>query len=219
MATSTVENYLKSILRLQRRSGSTAVGEVARELSLTPGTVTTMMRHLSGEGYVDYQPRRGLRLTPDGESAALRVVRRHRLIELFLVQVMAMDWTEVHEEAEQLEHVVSDRLIDRMDEMLGRPTRDPHGDPIPDAEGNIVAMEALPLAEVESGMYRVVRVSDQDPDLLGWLDEKGMTIGEEFELSHCNRAAGVLEIVREEAERLQMGMQVAERVFVESVSA
>lgn len=217
MVTSTVEDYLKAILRLQRSNGSTAVGEVARELSLTPGTVTTMMRHLSGEGYVDYQPRKGLRLTARGESAALRVVRRHRLIELFLVQVIGLDWAEVHEEAEHLEHVVSDRLLDRIDEMLGRPTRDPHGDPIPDADGNIVAFEAAPLAEMEDGEYRVVRVSDENSALLGWLNEKGLTIGEEFRLSHPDRAAGVLEIARKGGERLQLGVQVAESVFVESL--
>ncbi len=217
MVTSTVEDYLKSILRLQRLGGSTAVGEVARDLSLTPGTVTTMMRHLSDEGYVDYRPRKGLHLTPMGESAALRVVRRHRLIELFLVQVMGFDWSEVHDEAEDLEHVVSDRLLDRIDEMLGRPTRDPHGDPIPDAEGNIVSIESAPLAEVEGGAYRVVRVSDEDSALLGWLDEKGLTIGQEFHLSLPNRAGGVLEISQKGGERIQLGIQVAESVFVESL--
>lgn len=219
MASSTVENYLKSILHLQKEKGITAVGEVARDLSITPGTVTTMMRHLSAEGYVDYQPRRGLYLTEEGEKAALLVVRRHRLIELFLVQVMGLDWAEVHEEAEQLEHVVSDRIIDRMDEMLGRPAHDPHGDPIPDAEGNIVTVESSPLSDVEAGYYRIVRVSDENPELLDWLNEKGLTIGEKFRLSHSNRVGGILEIDREDETRLQMGMQVADQVFVESLSS
>ncbi|MBP6783737.1 MAG: metal-dependent transcriptional regulator, partial [Verrucomicrobiales bacterium] len=131
MPTSTVENYLKAILHLQGEGkGSTTVGEIARVLAVTPGTVTIMMRQLKERGLVAYEPRRGLSLRPRGRTAALKVVRRHRLIELFLVEVMKLDWSEVHEEAEILEHVISDRLLDRIDIMLGEPTHDPHGDPI-----------------------------------------------------------------------------------------
>lgn len=214
---STVENYLKSILHLQKATGITEVGKVARNLSITPGTVTTMMKHLSKEGYVEYQPRQGLHLTPEGEKAALRVVRRHRLIELFLVQVMGMDWSAVHEEAEKLEHVVSDRIIDRMDEMLGCPTHDPHGDPIPDSEGRVVPLEAPALAEVGAGRYRIVRVSDENSELLGWLEEKKLTIGREIRLSHSNRAAGVLEIERAQGDGVQLGLQAAEHIHVEAL--
>ncbi len=219
MASSTVENYLKAILRLQEASGSTSVGVIARELDVTPGTVTTMMRHLSERGMVDYVPRRGVRLLPEGRMTALKVVRRHRLIELFLVQVMELDWSEVHEEAEILEHVVSDRLLDRIDKMLGEPTHDPHGDPIPDRDGKIVSVVASPLAEMEDGDYRVVRVSDEDSALLGWLNQNGLTIGEEFELTHPNRAAGVLEIARRGGDCVQLGIKEAEQVFVEALSS
>ena len=215
MASSTVENYLKAILRLQASAGTTTVGEIARELKVTPGTVTTMMRHLSKEGLVDYTPRRGLKLLPKGELAALRVVRRHRLIESFLVQVMRLDWSEVHEEAEILEHVISERLLDRMDTMLGEPTHDPHGDPIPDKDGKIAEFSGTALAVAEEGMYRVVRVSDEDSALLGWLDENGLTIGEEIKLAHSNRVAGVLEIVKKGEESVQLGIQMAEHVYVE----
>lgn len=217
MVSSTVENYLKAILHLQRKSGVATVGEIARELEVTPGTVTTMMRHLSAEKLVDYAPRRGLKLRQEGELAALRVIRRHRLVELFLVQVMKLDWSEVHAEAEMLEHVVSDRLVDRMDEMLGFPTHDPHGDPIPDRDGRVVELDAEPLADVDAGEYRLVRVSDEDSALLGWLHDKGLSIGEEFRLDHPDRAAGVLEIARRGGETLQLGVQMAEQVFVESL--
>lgn len=218
MPSSTVENYLKAILRLQRAGdGSVTVGEIARELDVTPGTVTTMMRHLSDRKLVDYAPRRGLKLLPEGHRSAMKVVRRHRLIESFLVQVMKLDWSEVHEEAEILEHVVSDRLLDRIDAMLGEPTHDPHGDPIPDRDGRIAEVEATPLAEAEAGSYRVVRVSDDDSALLGWLYDKGVSIGTEFQLLHPDRAGGILEIAREKGDRLQIGVNVAERVFVELV--
>ena len=219
MATSTVENYLKAVLRQEEASGSTTVGEIAKELSVTPGTVTTMMKHLDEEKLVDYQPRKSLSLTLEGRSAALKVVRRHRLIELFLVQIMGLDWSEVHEEAEILEHVISDRLLDRIDVMLGEPTHDPHGDPIPDRDGNLAQVEATPLDEAEGGNYRIVRVSDVDSDLIGWLDENGLTIGEEVALAHPNRAAGVLEISRSTGAKVQLGVQAAGQVFVEAISA
>src|SRR5919107_2448216 len=140
LPSSTVENYLKAIvLQQQHASGDAlvAMGQIAAALGVTPGTATTMVKALAEAGLVKYEPYSGVRLTAAGERLAGLVLRRHRLVELFLVQVMGMSWAEVHEEAEQLEHVVSERLIDRIDAMLGRPTHDPHGDPIPTAVGRI----------------------------------------------------------------------------------
>jgi DtxR family Mn-dependent transcriptional regulator len=219
MASSTVENYLKAILHLEGPSGSTTVGEIAKDLGVTPGTVTIMMKQLAEQGLVNYQPRKSLCLMPSGRKAALKVVRRHRLIELFLVQIMKFDWSEVHEEAEILEHVVSDRLLGQIDKMLGEPTHDPHGDPIPDRDGNLAIVHATSLAEVEAGEYRVVRVSDDNSDLLGWLDENGLTIGKKFALTHPNQAAGVLEIDRGSGDNIQLGVHVAEQVYVESLNS
>lgn len=219
MPSSTVENYLKAILHLRDEGGdgTVTVGEVARELEITPGTVTIMMRHLHERGLIDYTPRRGLRLLPSGEAEALQVVRRHRLIELFLTEIMQLDWSEVHEEAEILEHVVSDRLLARMDEMLGHPTHDPHGDPIPDRSGRVATVQAAPLADMADGAYRVVRVSDEDSALLGWLQAKGITLGQEFELSQRDRAAGIVEINRRGGESVTLALAVAEHVFVEAL--
>src|SRR5262244_4588740 len=142
---STVENYLKAIqqgqLGLAPGERLLPMGHVASALSVTPGTATTMVKALAEAGLEEYEPYSGVRLTKAGEKLAALVLRRHRLVELFLVQVMGMSWDEVHDEAEQLEHVVSERLIERIDEMLGRPTRDPHGDPIPSAEGTIARAE------------------------------------------------------------------------------
>ncbi|MEZ5289367.1 MAG: metal-dependent transcriptional regulator, partial [Vicinamibacterales bacterium] len=130
---STVENYLKAIFlgEAQLTEGQRLVpmGQLAAALGVAPGTATTMIKALSESGLVDYEPYNGVRLSPAGEKLAALVLRRHRLIELFLVRVMGLGWDEVHDEAEQLEHVVSDRLIERIDEMLGRPAVDPHGDP------------------------------------------------------------------------------------------
>ena len=142
LPSSTVENYLKAIYQGQSALPADArlvpMGQVAAALNVTPGTATTMVKALAESGLAEYEPYSGVRLTAAGEKLAALVLRRHRLVELFLVQVLGMSWDEVHDEAEQLEHVVSERLIERIDEMLGRPTHDPHGDPIPTAEGTIM---------------------------------------------------------------------------------
>src|SRR5881397_3558637 len=141
LPSSTVENYLKAIHQGQSalHAGERLVpmGSVAAAVGVTPGTATTMVKALAESGLAEYEPYSGVRLTTAGEKLAGLVLRRHRLVELFLVQVMGMSWAEVHEEAEQLEHVVSERLIERIDKMLGHPTHDPHGDPIPNPEGTI----------------------------------------------------------------------------------
>src|SRR5216110_2649649 len=145
LPSSTVENYLKAIYQgqtsLPRDQRLVPMGQVATALGVTPGTATTMIKALSESGLAEYEPYSGVRLTPAGEKLAGLVLRRHRLVEAFLVQVMGMSWADVHDDAEQLEHVVSDRLIDRIDEMLGRPTQDPHGDPIPNPAGAIARRE------------------------------------------------------------------------------
>src|SRR5918992_5494656 len=141
LPSSTVENYLKAIYlgvgALAPGHRLLPMGQLASSLGVAPGTATTMVKTLAESGLAEYEPYAGVALTPAGSKLAAMVVRRHRLIELFLVQVLGFGWDEVHEEAEQLEHVVSDRLIERIDELLGHPEADPHGDPIPSREGEI----------------------------------------------------------------------------------
>src|SRR6187397_62799 len=142
LPSSTVENYLKTIyLGSVGSDGKEArllpMGQLAAAVGVTPGTATTMVKTLAESGLVEYEPYAGVALTAAGHKLAALVLRRHRLVELFLVQVIGYSWDEVHDEAEQLEHVVSERLIDRMDEMLGKPEVDPHGDPIPNSEGRV----------------------------------------------------------------------------------
>ena len=141
LPSSTVENYLKTIFmaeaQLENGQKLVPMGQLATTLGIAPGTATTMVKALAESGLAAYEPYNGVRLTSAGERLAARVLRRHRLIESFLVQVIGMNWDEVHEDAEQMEHVVSDRLIDRIDDMLGHPAADPHGDPIPTADGQL----------------------------------------------------------------------------------
>ncbi len=179
MATRTVEDYIKRIY-LEQQAGLQLVpfGRLASAMDVVPGTVTTMVKALADSGLVGYEPRQGVRLTPAGEMLALHVLRRHRLIELFLVRVLRFDWSEVHDEAEELEHAVSERLIERIDELLGRPGYDPHGDPIPDATGRVAQrnLESLSSAR-SSGRGTIARIADQDPEFLRYATDRGLVPG------------------------------------------
>src|SRR5262245_53050024 len=139
MPSLTVENYLKAALQISLKSESdwVSTGELATAMNVSPGTVTSMLKTLSESGLATYKAYEGVRLTPAGRKLAMRMLRRHRLIELFLVQTLDLTWDRVHEEAENMEHAVSDLLIDRIDEFLGHPECDPHGDPIPTPEGEL----------------------------------------------------------------------------------
>jgi DtxR family transcriptional regulator, Mn-dependent transcriptional regulator len=181
----TVENYLKSIYLAEAALAEdrtlVPMGQLASSLGVTPGTATTMVKALADSGLAHYEPYSGVRLTPAGEKLASMVLRRHRLIELFLVQVLGMSWAEVHDEAEHLEHAVSDRLIERIDQMLGRPTVDPHGDPIPTAEGHVQASDAIDLLSCPVGVaMRVTRVIDQDPGFLHFVEASALKPGEQI---------------------------------------
>lgn len=221
MATSTVENYLKAILHLDEDTTATiSVGAIAEALEVTPGTVSSMMRHLSEGELIKYVPRRSVNLTEKGRFQALQVVRRHRLVETFLVEVMKLDWSEVHEEAEVLEHVVSDRLLSKMDEMLGHPSHDPHGDPIPDPKGNYaVAKASEPLAGLQSGEFRLVRVDDSDSEMLDWLRIHDLRPGSQYEIKTRDPIAGIIEIEATSDKRLvRLGEKIADRILVEPIS-
>src|SRR5438093_503083 len=141
MASSTVENYLKQIYLQQQAVPDEPVptGKLADLMGVVPGTATSMIKALADSGLVAYEPRGGTRLTRGGEQLALHVLRRHRLVELFLVKTLGLDWSEVHEEAEELEHAISDKVLERIDALLGHPRVDPHGDPIPSAKGRVPA--------------------------------------------------------------------------------
>ncbi len=184
MPTTSVENYLKAVYHLQSQHDERVkTKEIAERLDISLPSVTSMLKSLSDEGLVDYVPYRGVRLTERGAKAALRVIRSHRLIEVFLVQTLGFSWDEVHDEAERLEHAVSDLLMARIDEFLGHPKFDPHGDPIPTADGEIFRPEAMPLSDAAVGArYRVERVLDQEPAVLRYLDQIGLTPSETFQV-------------------------------------
>ncbi len=218
MPTPTVENYLKRLYlaRNGSRGDLIPMGSLATAMGVTPGTVTTMIKALADDGLVTYEPRHGVGLTSKGERLALGVIRRHRLVELFLVNVLGLDWSEVDPEAEQLEHVVSDRVLERMDVLLGHPTVDPHGDPIPNAEGSIQESDRASLADCATGVrLRVARVTDQDRGFLVFLERNGLTPGEVVTVEGREPAAGTV-LVRRAAKgpAVSLGSAAAAKVLV-----
>ena len=217
---STVENYLKAIYQgqfaLPAGAGLVPMGQVASSLGVTPGTATTMIKALAEAGLAEYEPYTGVRLTSAGERLAALVLRRHRLVELFLVQVMGMSWAEVHEEAEQLEHVVSERLIERIDEMLGRPTNDPHGDPIPTADGTITPrhLDSLLTCPIRTPL-RVTRITDQDPAFLRFIENTHLKPGQRIEVEARDTAADSVRVAGKNRESITIGARAASKLLVE----
>ena len=218
MPTSTVEDYLKRIYLAGQAQPAERIptGRIASELGVTPGTATAMIKALGDSGLVDYEAYSGARLTTAGKHLAMHVIRRHRLVETFLVSVMGMNWSEVHAEAEVLEHAVSERLIDRMDEMLGRPAFDPHGDPIPTARGEVEApLDQESLVACPLGAARIVaRVTDQRTDFLRLVESHGLMPGRQVAVRSRDELMDTIEVVPEGREPVRLGFRAASRVLV-----
>lgn len=183
MSTVSKENYLKAIFNYNVNIGESATTKkIAEELSVSNAAITDMAKKLSEEGLISYEKYKGMELTSEGEKIALKVVRRHRLWELFLVKVLGLNWNEVHNEAEKLEHQTSEFLIDRIDEFLGYPEFDPHGHPIPSKNGTLPKTpKIIPLYEAEKGLtYEFVRVNDRDSELINYLMKVGLLLNTEM---------------------------------------
>lgn len=180
----TEENYLKTIYTLSRQSkGKIANLSIAEMLHINPATVTEMLKKLNEKNLIDYNRIDGAALTPQGEALALKVIRKHRLWETFLVNKLAFTWDEVHEIAEQLEHIQSDKLIRQLDKLLGFPKFDPHGDPIPDKNGQLPQSQTFPLITVEEpGSFRLIGVANHTTAFLQYLDKIKMTINDKIEV-------------------------------------
>ncbi len=221
MSSAAIEDYAKAIYSLQERAGDGGVSTtaLADRLGVTPGSVSGMLRKLDGAGLVEHEPYRGVRLTASGRRIALEVIRHHRLIELFLAEVLDMPWDRVHAEAEVLEHVISEELEDLIAEKLGHPTADPHGDPIPTADLEVPdARRGVPLQALEPGTSgRFVRVSDSDPAMLRWLDERCVRPGDAIEVLDKQPFDGPLTVrVNDHTLVLGGGVAAAMRIHVTS---
>ena len=220
MPSLTFENYVKTIYQITAaQAGQPAsTGQIAAALDVSPGTVTSMLKTLDAARLATHKPYEGVSLSRAGRMLALRIIRRHRLIELFLLRTLDMSWDEVHDEAEHMEHAVSDLLVDRIDAFLGRPDVDPHGDPIPRAEG--LSLEppaepaARPLTECATGTgFRLARVLDQSSDFLRYLTDSGLFLGATGVVEKNPDGAGLMRI-RLEGRELSLAIEAAVQLLV-----
>ncbi len=212
---SSMQDYLKVIWTTQEWDDSPVTSRaLAERFGVSQSTVSEALKKLAAAGLVDHERYGTATLTDAGRAAALAMVRRHRLVETFLVDYLGYAWDEVHDEAEVLEHAVSDDFVERLSARLGHPEFDPHGDPIPTADGRLPALDARPLVDVEApARLRVVRVSDEDPALLRHLVDLGMTLGVTLRLVERHDFAGTLAVELDGTQR-DLGHVAAAAIFV-----
>ena len=221
MLSQAVEDYLKAIYKLQESGEKDAVAttDIARAMDVSSASVTNMVKRIAQMGLAEYQSYRGVTLTPAGVKIALEIIRHHRLLELYLKEVMGYSWDKLHEEAEHLEHHISEEFEARIEEMLGYPTRDPHGDPIPTRVGEIAQIASDPLADAEVAQRVVVqRVADDDAELLHYLEAMGLLPGAKLCVLAKAPFKGPLTLSLEGAEQI-IGYEVARKVFVKPANA
>lgn len=219
MPSATVENYVKAILALslQKGEGRVGMGEISRSLKVAPGTATSMTKTLEREKLVRYKARQGVTLTAKGRKLGMGMLRRHRLVETFLVETLGLDWTEIHNEAEELEHAISERVLDRLDKFLGKPKFDPHGDPIPTKDGEIVQHRVRNLLECRRGVSRTVKlVTDQGAEFLNFARRKGLVPGASIEVISRDLASDAVELRIGKAKPFTLGSKAARKILVAS---
>ena len=205
---------MKTVWEVER-SGPASTNEISSRLSVAPASVTNMLKRLQEMGLVEYERYRGASLTERGREEALRLVRRHRLIETFLLEQLGYPWEDVHEEAERLEHAVSDDFTERLAELLGHPARDPHGAPIPSPEGTLETDDSFPLPEARVGERVVVsRVENRETAALTYLWERGLVPGGTFEVREVRALDGVVAIQDEEGTTHSLGPALAGSIFI-----
>ncbi len=215
MLSQAVEDYIKAIYKLQG-DGTVSTTDIARTLKVSSASVTNMIKRLAQMGLAEYQSYKGVVLTPAGDKIALEIIRHHRLLETYLREVMGYSWDKMHEEAEHLEHHISEEFETRIEEMLGYPTHDPHGHPIPTRDGRIEAVVGEPLAGVAAGQAVVVRrIPDYDPDLLTYLESAGLMPQSTVEVLDRAPFNGPLTLRMGGGETRIIGYEVALHIFVE----
>ncbi len=214
------ENYIKAIFHLQGDDAMVTTNELARELKTKPASITDMMKKLKTKKLIHYQPYQGFRLSTDGSKVALGIIRRHRLWEYFLSEKLKFNWDEVHEVAEHLEHVSSKKLIDKLDEYLGFPRVDPHGDPIPDINGKIKFSPQVSLSESALNKMAIVcHVTDQSSEMLELLNHKNISIGTRLEVKKKFEFDQSLEVKISKQPAFNISEQFAKNIFVTSPPA
>ncbi|MBS4029452.1 MAG: metal-dependent transcriptional regulator [Ignavibacteriales bacterium] len=219
METITAEDYIKRIYSIERHSNFASTSSIAKALEVSDASANDMMKRLSEQGYVKYIPRKGVQLTKKGKIIALKIVRRHRLWEMFLVKFLGYSWDEIHNEAERLEHVTSESLEARIDKALNFPTVDPHGDPIPTANGELIETEYQLLNDCEKGSAGIIsRVSDKSPEVLQYLKNIGLGLQTKLKIVDKISFDGSI-IVKANKQIIPLSPKLAQCIFIQPVTA
>lgn len=215
----TEENYLKAIYKLIEQCGDTVTtNAIAEKMNTKAASVTEMLKKLADKKLINYQKYQGVTLSTKGKKVALSIIRKHRLWEMFLVEKLDFKWDEVHEVAEQLEHIHSDKLIQELDKFLNFPVTDPHGDPIPDAKGKLKTHKSLPLSSMnENDTCRMTGVADHRPDFLRFLDGSGISMGDEIKLKKIIAFDLSLQITINKKHTVFISNQIAKNILVQHV--
>lgn len=216
MPSENVENYLKRIYTIEKTGGRASTTLLSEKLQISPASVSEMIKRLAEQGDVHYTPYRGVELTSEGRKRALQIIRRHRLWELFLVRVLKYGWDEVHTEAERLEHVTSDLMEERLDQFLGNPTIDPHGDAIPSADGKLPDGAAVPLSTIAPSEVVVRRVSDEETEILRYATRLGIELNKRLTVLETIGFDNSLRVEIDGKEQF-VSHKLASRIFVEAI--
>ena len=214
----TEENYLKAIFALSRlyNDAEVSTNRISEHLKNKAASVTDMLKRLSDKKLIDYKPYKGVKLTEKGKKTAIKVIRKHRLWEVFLVEKLRFKWDEVHDIAEQLEHIDSDKLIERLDFFLGKPKADPHGDPIPDASGKFSLQKSVPLSDVQKKNTLVITgVNDHSSEFLKFLSGSGIGLGDSVKIEESNDYDKSLKVKINNKRTLFLSHKAAENILVE----
>ncbi|HYW33944.1 MAG TPA: metal-dependent transcriptional regulator [Balneolaceae bacterium] len=213
-----VEDYLKKIYKLESKSKGASTTQIAESLDISSASATNMLKRLARMGLVDYKSYKGARLTESGQKIALEIIRHHRLLELYLLEVLGYSWDEVHEEAENLEHHISEQFEDKIADLLNHPTHDPHGDPIPTKDGMMPEMKEQSLSQVEERRpYIIVRVKDQEPEPLRYLEKEGLLPGARLTVEEKAPLNGPLTLLIEDKKKV-IGRELARTILVSRLS-
>lgn len=218
MPTQAKENYLKAIYHLDQKNSDISVTDLSKEMGVSTPTVNNMIKKLHDKGWVTYQKYKPLKMTAKGRKAAALIIRKHRLAEMFLLKVMDFGWEEVHEIAEELEHIKSNKLFDRMDELLNFPTIDPHGSPIPDKEGNISKNDYVLLSKItDPKRVRVKALANSSSDFLHYLNNKNIRLETEFDILKIEPFDRSITITYNEGQNEMLSNEVCKRLLVEEI--
>lgn len=209
------ENYIKAIYHLEKQADTVSTNELAARMQTKPASVTDMLKKLQGKDLLEYEPYHGVRLSSEGKKVALGIIRRHRLWEYFLVNTIGFQWDEVHEIAEELEHVQHPVLIDKLDDYLGRPTFDPHGDPIPDKHGRIAEVKYRLLTDAGSGEKVVFcSVGLQTPELMNMLKHKKIALGDTIDILEKFDFDQSLDVIINNTTRVSLSYRLARYILI-----